>query len=986
MVFLKKFKAIGFKSFANNVEINFNEDMVGIVGPNGSGKSNIVDAIKWVLGEKSNKNLRGKVSSDVIFHGSTEKEESPFAKISLYFNNESRRLDVDADEVKITRKLTRATLANEYFLNDNPCRLKDIHELFLDTGLAKGSLGIISQGTVQWFVETKAEDRRKIFEDAAGIGMYSKRKIEAVSQLNSATENLDRISDHVSLLERDLKKLEKQAEKAKEFATKQEQLKELDIIILVKDITFYQQKIDELSQSILTLKEDVKIHQKDVDILDNDVVDAKQKVNTSDTILDSLNDELSNLIEMINKLEIKRQAIETKAISDLSSDNTEKRINAYKQIITSLDFELSEAKAFLEKINNEMLEYEEIKKQKLVEKNVLLTEVSALSAKITDQKYTLKNIKDAIHNQFNNEFGVKSILDNRNVLPGIHGTLKTFLSTEEKYEKSILTALGRAANFIVVDKQDDAKYAIDFLKQNRAGRATFLPIDKIQPKSIKFEHETILNKVSGYISTAFSLIDCKDTYSNIFSSFLSRVLICENMDGAILSSKYTFSNYQTITLDGDVIAPGGAMSGGYSKKSLNFSINLEEKETALEGQIQSLEEQLIQKQMSMNEYDSVLSELGVKLQEKYILSIKYKDKIENSTTSLFKHKTELEQLDTSYSEIDKKLNWTVSEIDEKLSIYSQKKDRVNQDININRHIKLTNKQTLDISETKLSEIRGLVNTLQYDLAKNEADFNKAKNIVFMAKERVNNDYAMTLEFAIANYNRELPISEEQARTTIITLRADLKRIGGVNMEAFNEMESKQKEFDLLSNQQKEMIEARDKIVATINDLDNKAKESFSTTINKVNESLPKIFKYLFGGGNCFVQYSNPDDILTSGIEIIANPPGKKITNLNLLSGGEKTLVALSILFAILTIHQFPLVILDEAESALDPANVERFGNIIKANSGKTQFLAITHRPGTMDKCEILYGATMQSKGITNMYKVSLAKAKEYVANKEKERQ
>lgn len=975
MLFLKKFKAIGFKSFANPIELSFKDPMVGVVGPNGSGKSNIVDAIKWVLGEQSKKALRGKSSSDIIFHGSKDKDGSDYAMVALTFDNSNKLLHSDLEEITVARKLTRNEGENEYFINNEPCRLKDIQELFLDTGLAKGSLGIISQGTVQWFVEAKPEERRKIFEDAAGIGLYAKKKQDSLSELERATINLNRVSDYVSILEKDIKKLSKQVEKAQIYQEKKKQLMELELIILVKDISFYQSKLGELKNTIARNKQIVSANEADIETVSKQLVDVKEKANKSDAEVEEFNTKFANVIQEINKLEVKKSAIESNLQNELASGSAKAKAKALKQIISNLEFDLKTTKENKAKLQDEIKGYEEIANAQQVKNDNATTKVATLSNKITELGFKLRSVEDKIDNEYVNEAGTRTVMENKSALHGIVGTVKNFVTVDKQYETAITLALGKSSNFIITETEDDAKYAIDFLRNNKAGKATFLPLTLVKARPLREEHALIVKQLEGYIDTADKLISYDMKYADLFSMLLGRTLISQDLNSAIVISKYTHSAYPVVTLDGQNIAVGGAITGGYNKAKFAPVFNLAENKTQLEQEIADLTKQCTDARVEQAKLASGLQETENKLHEKQVLLATYEDKEKNIESSLFRYKADFSQLDKSAKD-DAKTD-SVDEITKQLAELYAKKDKVVQDLNVARATKQTNRQIADDYQARLDETRALVNKANAEQAHAEIDLEKAKAMIENAKSRISNEYRMTVDNAVANYNKELPMSDAQARDTINQLRFELDKIGAINMEALKELEEKQKEYDSLSVQHKELISAKETIEKAIAELDNKARNSFRETIEKVNKELPNVFAYLFGGGTASVQYTDPNNILDSGIEVTAVPPGKKITTLNLLSGGEKSLVALSVLFAILRVHNFPLVVLDEAESALDPANVERFGNIIKKNSQDTQFLVITHRPGTMERCDSLFGATMQIKGITNMYKVTLAHAKEF---------
>jgi len=973
MLFLKKFKAIGFKSFANPIELTFADPMVGIVGPNGSGKSNIVDAIKWVLGEQSKKVLRGKTASDIIFHGSKDKEENEYALVSLTFDNSNKILNTKLDEITVTRKLTRATGENEYLINDEICRLKDIQELFIDTGLAKGSLGIISQGTVQWFVEAKPEDRRKIFEDAAGIGLYAKKKADSVNELEKATTNLNRVDDYVSVLKRDINKLSKQVEKAQIYSEKKKQLAELELIVLVKDITFYSSKLNEMKAIISRCKETIFANESDIETYSKQINVVRDKANASDAIVEELTNKLTDLIQEINKIEIKKNSAESQLQGDLASGSVEKKAAALKQLITNFEYDLQNAKDNKQKLTDEIEGYTQIQNDLIVKHDNLVSKVSTIANNINQCQYQLKYIEDKIENEYVNEAGIKTVMENRNALAGIIGTVKSFINVEKEYETAITIALGKAANFIITDTEENAKYAIEFLKANKAGKATFLPLNMIRPRPLKEEHELIAKQLDGYINTADKLISYDIQYADIFSMLLGRTLVANDLTSAIAISKYTHSAYPVVTIDGQTISVGGAMTGGFNRTNIANIFNLDKSKDELKIKLDTLNKEYTQARLDEANANSSLTDITNKINEKKITLSTYDQSITNFENTLYRYRTDYEQLDTKSSKSEVV---TVDDINKQLAELQNKKEKVIQELNLARVTKNTNRQIYDDYQAKLDETRELVDKARAEESKAEIDQEKAKAIIQNAKDKISLDYRMTLENALSQYqDKELPMSDAQARDTIYQLRVDLDKIGAINQEALKELEEKQKEFDGLSSQHQELINAKETIEKAIEELDAQAKTSFKETIDKVNETLPEVFGYLFGGGMASVQYTDPNDILNSGIEVVAVPPGKKVTTLNLLSGGEKSLVALSVLFAILKVHSFPLVVLDEAESALDPANVERFANIIRKHSNDTQFVIITHRPGTMERCDSLFGATMQIKGITNMYKVTLASAK-----------
>jgi chromosome segregation protein len=911
-------------------------------------------------------------------------EKSKHAEVTLIFDNTSKVLHYDGKEVAITRRLTRGEGLNEYFINSEPCRLKDIQDIFLDTGLSKGSLGIISQGTVQWFVEAKPEDRRTIFEEAAGIGLYTKKKDESNTQLARTEENLNRILDLTNELGNDVKKLTRQAEKAKIFAEKRKELIHLDLTITVKDLHFFQNKLIKINAELKNAKNELEVFQPDIKTISETLKLSKEKVEIADRNIEILTQQLTDLIENINKVELKKTNIQNKLAADTLSENLEKRVNAYRQLLSSTKFELDDAKAKLQKLLLEITAYSEIVEKLTEQRNELMNLSNTHSVKLAETRMEVKNIREVLETHSHLDIGVKTIVENKQALSGVKGTVRDFFNVSGEYEKAILIALGRNIQNIIVQTNDDAKTAVDFLKRNKSGKATFLPIDTIKSRQIKEEHLDVLKMQDGFINTANNLIEFDVSYANVFNFLLGNTIIASNLEAATILSKYTYQIYRVITLEGDIVAPGGSITGGYNKINPVMGINLKTKLAQLEKEFTTLDGELVDYRINLDKVTAELNENIFKLNEKKILASRYEESVKTNDSQYYKYQMDYSQLINKNDLTDKREQWSETSLEEELAKLNLNKNKVSQSLNVSRQNKAIHKAKVDDSEAKLTELRFLVDKHRDTIAIHETEKVRCETVIENARNKINQNYHMTIEYATEHYNNELPMSDNQAREIINKLQSEIDRLGSINMEAVEELEEKQKRYSELLDQQKELEKAKNDIVEAIRELDNKAREDFTKTIDAVNDTLPFVFKYLFGGGTCRIEYVDPENVLTSGIDVTANPPGKNVVHLNLLSGGEKTLVALSILFAILKNKQFPLVILDEAESALDPANVERFGNIIHENSDKTQFVVITHRPGTMERCDVLFGATMQTKGVTSLFKVSLSQAKkEFASDDEK---
>lgn len=977
MIFLKKITINGFKSFATKTTIDFKNNMSGVVGPNGSGKSNIIDAIKWVLGEKSNKVLRSKISEDVIFHGSNEHKVANFAEITLEFDNSNGALHTDLQNVAITRKLVKGEGNNEYYINDEPCRLKDIQDIFLDTGLSKGSLGIISQGTVQWFVDAKPEERRTIFEDAAGIGIYTKKREDATKELEKTQENLNRITDINAELESTLKKIKKQAEKVKIYEEKSKTLKELDLTIMVKDLKYYTEKLKTIKQDVEAAKDKLQQFEPNLKELNQSIKFEKQKQEAADQNIERLSNELNKLIEQINKLEIRKSSLHSQLQLDLESENLTKKVDAFKNIISSTKFTIEDANTNITKLKDSINAYDEIINNLSEKRNSLNEQTNEQSNKLIETRTKIKQLVDLLNSNSNIDNGTRVVIENKLALTGICGLVKDFIEVEQDYKTAIATALGKNTQNVVVEKNVDAEKAVDFLKTNRAGKATFLPMETIRPKGLRPEHLEILKDRDGYCGIACDLINYSEEYDNVIRFLLGNIIIANNLNSASNLSRLTYQLYRIVTLDGQQISPGGSITGGYiNKNSILNEFDSKKTLDELNKSYPEINERYLQLKSELEKVIADLNEITAKQSEKKILLSRYEEILRTNENLLLKYESDYNQLTKSAGINQEKVNIDENSIDIELAKLASKKNKVYEDLSVNRNSKAIYKSQVADNEAKLTQIRFQVDKARDVVAKNQAEQVKCESIIETAKNKINQTYHMTVEFAMQNYANELPMSEQQARDAIIQLQNEISRLGPINMEALNDLELIQARYDETTKQLKEIELAKQHIEEAINTLDIQVKKDFDDTIRKVNEKLPEIFKYLLGGGTCNVEYTNPENVLTSGIDVIVAPYGKKVTRLSLLSGGEKSLVALSILFTILKIKSFPLVILDEAESALDPANVERFANMIQMSSKETQFIVVTHRPGTMEKCDILFGATMQQKGVTSIFKVELAQAKD----------
>lgn len=969
MIFLKNFYAEGFKSFARPINLNFSNTMIGIVGPNGSGKSNIVDALKWAMGEQSIKTLRGKEKTNLIFAGSNDMDEADFALVELTFDNSKRILNYQTDEVKIGRKLIRKTGESLFTINDEPARLKDIQDLFLDTGLTKGSLGIISQGTVNWFAEAKPEDRRHMFEEAAGIGRYTKQKNETLDLLEKAAYNLERLDQYEANLKREIRDLSKQAEKAVQYKQKSQELKNLDVTISVQDYLSYKDETIELSKSISNYKNDIE--KLKIEIEENRSLRDKnnQEYLEKDNEIKNLTQIKDNLNIKLNDLNYKKIAYINNLENNINSQNIEERKKSYLSLIASDEEEIASLEKQINQNKTKLNELETNYNLSLSQKTKLNDEYNNLNADYNHKKVIFDRIEELYKNSNNVERGVQTLLNSKSSIPGIHSTVSNVLQVPERYEIAIQTALGKSINNLIVDSTDTAKNAINFLKKNNGGRATFLPMDTIKPKHIKEDSLTIMSKLDGFIDVASNLVSYDSIYDNIIKSLLGNVAISDSIDSAAHIGKMVNNNYKVISLEGDVVYAGGALSGGQQQKTTASTFNIEEKLNKAKNEYEYAKKLFIDKKIEFENINNDITKLNIEIQNiKGTITI-CENKLVETNSRLSRNKTGYDSIVDANNK--DKLKIEINQFEKDLIQVNEELINISQRINTLQNLKehsyeIYCQYNLNFERNQEEYIK-----LNEKFNKKNNKLNNFQNEIKSIEEKITNLYEMTMEFAITEYNKPLDITINEAKMIISKLRSEIDALGNINFEAVERLDEKESELKSIEEEHNLARESVINLKNIIEDLDKRAKTDFINVINKVNDIIPQIFTSLFGGGDCCIKYTDPTNVLESGIEVIVHPLGKKVSNLVLLSGGEKTLVALTVLFALLKSSSFPLVVLDEAEAALDQANVNTFAKLIQEFSDSTQFLVITHRTGTMKMCDVLYGTTMQIKGVTKVIKTNL---------------
>lgn len=1176
-MFLKSLEIIGFKSFPDKTVINFQKGITAIVGPNGSGKSNISDALRWVLGEQSTKNLRGSKMEDVIFDGTKNRKPQGFAEVSLTIDNSDRALDMDYNEITVTRRYYRSG-DSDYFINKTQVRLKDINELFMDTGLGKDGYSIIGQGKIAEILSSKGDDRRQILEEAAGISKFRYRKLEAQRRLNSTNDNLLRLKDIISELSERKEILEVQSQKAQEYLKLRDEKKILEINLWINSIEKNKEFLKNADEKLETAQRDVDKSTKELEDIALKIDNIFNKSNEITSLTEQLREEMKtfelskrdveNYISIIeNDIKFKDENIlkleneielfsgRTKEIKDKISEKTsniqtlhqkhkaleeelETLINKQNELLnkntvhekeleglnlklirltdiqTDIKIFMSSKNSALEtmssKLNFISSQTEEKEKEKVVRQNTLKElktkkeEISeeiqglsnvlkAYSMKMESQKEDFEKVnsklikterefldsknKLKLYTDMENHFegfakSVKTVMtDARNgMLKGIIGTVSSIIKVSGEYSLAIETALGGALQNIVTDTSENAKQAIYHLKNRKGGRCTFLPLDNIKGEKIK------LNQGFGVIGIGCELLSYDNRFDGIIKSLLGRCVIVDNIDNALKTAKANNFRYKCVTLDGQVVNAGGSMTGGSAVGNVGLltrkneietlqksCISFEKSYTELKERIDIIKAEISKTSALMEgsisekrEFENNLSviESEISSASAYLLNINAETEI------LIKQKEEnelqVEQISKEISEKQKqqsKNDEDISTLENKIKEFSQsnedfnaKREEITNNISSKRleifetqknidmekaNIEsleqsiLNDEKSIDIKksdienavfekEEKKKEIEGLKEKiLKYDeniqsnnakiqekikerqnceleitnLRKEEKQENIRKEELIRQLEKaqskkvsVQNEYDVIIAKLWDEY--ELTLSESMkfktdiqsvssASSKISKLKSQLKSLGDVNVSAIEEYKQVKERYDFLISQTEDLDKAKSDLELLISELTSNMKNIFKAQFSVINENFGKVFKEFFDGGTGILKLKDPQDILNSDIEIEAQPPGKVIKNISALSGGEQSLVAISLYFAILKVRPTPFCILDEIEAALDDANVFRYAAYLRKLSQETQFVAITHRRGTMEEADVLYGVTMQEKGVSKMLTINV---------------
>ena len=977
-MYLKEIKVSGFKSFADKTNIELTNKISGIVGPNGSGKSNIVDAIRWVLGEQSVKSLRGEGTMlDVIFSGSKSRKACSSASVTLVFDNSDKYLPVDYTEVQIKRIIYK-TGENEYYLNNEKCRLKDISDLFVDTGVSKESFNIISQGDIGSILSNKPEERRVIFEAAAGVIKYKKRKEEAYRKLDRTHDNITRIDDIINELKTNMEPLKKQSEDAKKYLESKKKLDEIEVSLIVNEVDSINSEYQANKRDVLLLNEEINKIEFDNNIDNTKIEELKLNQTKKLEKLYEYQQSLAEISGLVEALAGKKELIIERKKYNANDSKVHDNMLNLKEDILKKENEIyvidSNIKIINDKISNidnklKEIDYNLTELKRMHDSNEKeLTNNNSLE---NETKYKINMLKESIENNSGLPYAVKSVLDNPK-LAGVHGVIGSLIETEKEYAVAIQTALAGAVNYIVVDDEFTAKTAINYLKVNKFGRATFFPINIIKEKKVDSDCYEKLKKEECFIALASELVKYNSTYDAIIKNQLGTTIVTKDIDSANYLARKINYRYRIVTLDGEIVHVGGSLTGGTLK---NISSLITQKHELLDNEqnLETLQKIRANLEMKINEQDDMFKrkydEKNRIIDEKTSLEISFKYEKEKQNNL----KIELQRKNEELNNINGLINNTISEEEKNVIEEFYEKEKKKKELQL----------LVSSLKEEINDLKESVFQLEGESRANNQLFYKKQQLLKDLEIKVNRsdvkldnllntlseDYGITYEKAKANYFLEMdPI---EARNIVDKCKNDIKKLGDVNLGAIEEYQRVSDRYNFLSSQKEDLKNAEDTILKIIKELDDIMKEKFLESFEEIKVKFKDVFKKLFGGGNAELKLTDPDNILTTGIDIKALPPGKTLQHISLLSGGEKTLTAISLLFAILETRPVPFCILDEVEAALDEVNVDNFGKFLSEFKEKTQFIVITHKKKTMEYADVLYGVTMQESGVSKLVSVKL---------------
>ena len=974
-MYIKEIQINGFKSFADKLTIELDPTFTGIVGPNGSGKSNIVDAIKWVLGEQSIKTLRGSNNmTDVIFNGSSSRNPANFASVMITFDNTDRTLNIDYNDVSVKRVVYK-TGENEYYINNEKCRLKDITNLFLDSRSSKESFNIVPQNKIDQILSEKPEERRVIFEDAAGVLKYKKRKEESLSKLYKTQDNIERINLIINENSENLVPLEEAARKAREYKEVTSELESVEIALIANDITVLSTKVENDSNAKLKLEEKLSKLQANSTNEETEAEKIKVRLLNIDENIKSTSASIFKINESLIALSNKKTLITERNKYDKESETVKNNLIALKDREGSLRNNISSSNLDIKYLNDEINnlneklsslnnEYNSVNR----EKERATFELNSKRKDLLDRNNKIDILENNISNMNKIPYSVRSVIDNP-TLRGIHDILGNLVNTKSEYVTMLDVALGASSNNIVVNDEACAKEAIDYLKRQNKGRATFFPLNVIKPKSIEPEILRNISNIIGFIGIASDLVTYDNKYYNIVMNQLGNIIVTDNITSAIAISKKINHRYRVISLDGELIHVGGVMTGGSIKTNSSYISDKYELEK-LKNSLNVINNDIVEAEKKVNELDSDLNIIKDNIYNLNIEIIKNKESLNNKNLILETLNSELESVVNEIDNLsDNNLSKELDNVIKEYYNHEEKKNELEKTLNALNKEKIDLNNTLTTLETAIKKQNSEYNNLANEINNLELEITKININLDGLLNRLSEEYSLGYERARKEY--VLEIDTEVARERVNMLRRKVKSLGDVNLGSIDEYDRISKRVNFLTKQKEDLENSKNDLLSIIDDMDEVMKEKFVQSFNDINVEFEKVFKTLFKGGNAHLELTDPDNILETGIDIIAVPPGKNQKPLSLLSGGERTMTAISLLFSIMNLEHVPFVILDEVESALDENNATVFGEYLANYKNKTQLLVITHKKKTMEFLDKLYGITMQESGVSKIVSVKL---------------
>lgn len=1186
-MYLKRLESVGFKSFAERINVEFVPGVTAVVGPNGSGKSNITDAIRWVLGEQSAKSLRGSKMEDIIFQGSDTRKALNVAEVTLVLDNQDEALPLDYEEVSVTRRVYRSG-ESEFYINKQSCRLKDIIDLFMDSGLGREAFSIISQGKVEEILSSKAEERRTIFEEAAGVLKYKQRKKKAEYKLAETQENLNRVEDIIHEIDQQMEPLEQQAETAKTYNLLKAQLKEEEISLLIAEIETLHGRWQSLSDKLERQKNQEIAMKTEIQHKEAKLEKERQEIQQLDEAIDALQEQLLTSTQSLEKYEGKKRLFnertkhftENKQKLETQKEETAKRIGRLheevtaenkklydltetkkqtsenvKQLKTRLNADKQDIADKLEDLKSEYIEQLNEQAAKRNEKQSIQQQLTQLTGKtdrqtekfegllqsrkelnsqgeklkqeLKQQEETCKEKENHIHGlkedlkkmragfqesqakqnqgyqyieklkskkemleEMKDDFqgffhGVKAVLKAREdrQLTNIHGAVIELMDIPKKYLRAMESVLGGQAQHIVVDDDQAARQAIVWLKKTNSGRATFLPLASIQERFVTRGVLTDIENHPGFIGVAASLIDTYPDYQRAVKHLMGHVLIATELKSANEIARISGRRYRVVTLEGDVVNPGGSISGGAQKKTgqslftrekdlqevtekltdfqakmANFEKNvqnqqqqisekeklliekeektreeneklaelrtaskeldmkiralndnltlydqdkqqfdddkhaLDEREERLKTELNELKEKLEAMQSEINELTEQESawqenkqKLNAQLHEEQVTLAEQEERVKNQRERARASEEELQKADQQYNSVHNDLQEleemnqseeTEKEMEETIARKKQEKAAFTAEIQEKRAERSTRTRDSEDQERELKEENKKCQQFIQNIQQQEVQVNRLDVDLENRLSHLQTEYTITYEKATQLYDKaEDP---ETAKTAVNELKQRIDQLGTVNLGAIEEFDRITERHGFLIEQKNDLVDAKETLYAVIAEMDEEMITRFDDTFRQIKEEFSVVFRQLFDGGRAELKLTDPNNLLDTGVDIDAQPPGKRLQHLGLLSGGERALTAIALLFAILRVRPVPFCVLDEVEAALDEANVTRFAKYVRLYSEKTQFIVITHRKGTMEESDVLYGVTMQESGVSRLVSVRLEETKELI--------